>query len=95
MGLFAGRLFGRLSLSFRRSPYKFGHSDLVVNVSPLSAATVPLCPVLHLGCLNRLPLHIRRDIRAAAFERVHGEFALMQPLVFGINRDSVCANDRI
>jgi hypothetical protein len=27
--------------------------------------------------------------------RVQGEFVLMQPLVFGINRDSVCTNDRI
>ena len=26
---------------------------------------------------------------------VHGEFVLMQLLVFGINRDSVCANDSI
>jgi len=42
---------------------------------------------VNLDVYTLAPLHKRQ-------EAVHGEF-LMQPLVFGINRDSVCANGSI
>jgi hypothetical protein len=38
------------------------------SVGPLLPPAIPLRPVLDLGLLHRLPLHVRRNIRTTTFE---------------------------